>query len=209
MASASADTPLLPRRLAAQSAPNKAALAALCLSIAPLLLAHVALTPMYQENDDAYMNLIACGAGVCDRPDYHLLFINTLLGKMLSRLYSCWPDFPWYRLTMLVAQFAASFATHFILLRDSFTVRRLGLCAIYAVAFDLFAYVNPQFTVTACIAMQPGMLAILAAEDSGLRFMSAIGFAAAVGVSSCIREDSCKLIVTPQPNSVDLAVLRS
>ena len=81
MSNSAADTPIPPHRLATLSALSKAVIAALCLSVAPLLLSHIAFTPMYQENDDANMNMIACGAGVCVRPDHHLLFTNVVLGK--------------------------------------------------------------------------------------------------------------------------------
>ena len=82
--------------------------AAAFLALTAPILAHLLFTPKFQTNDDACINMIACGAGICDRPEPHLLYINFLIGKLLEWLYHEYPDAPWYRLFMITSQFGAS-----------------------------------------------------------------------------------------------------
>ena len=196
MASDFVDAPPPPHRLATLSAQTKAAIAALFLSVAPLLLAHVAFTPRYQTNDDAYMTMVACGAGACDHPDSHLIVINALLGSVLASLYSQWPALPWYRLTMCGFQFVASFITYLALLRGSPTAWRFLLCFCYMLGFDLYAYVNPQFTITSELVMQAGIIVYLSwAESRRPTAPLVLLFVGTVAVSCCIRELSCAMLL--------------
>jgi hypothetical protein len=62
--------------------------------------------------------------------------------------------------------------------------------------FDLYAYVNPQFTITAALVMQAGVVAyVTRAESAPPSALTAALFAGAVAVSYMIRELSCALIL--------------
>src|SRR5262249_15018753 len=56
----------------------------------------LALTPRYETNDDAAMNLVAAGRGFVERPDEHLVYSNVLIGLALKALYQLAPSVPWY-----------------------------------------------------------------------------------------------------------------
>ena len=49
--------------------------------------------PVYENNSDVAMTLIASGVGLADSPDYHILFSSTLIGAVLSALYRLAPSF--------------------------------------------------------------------------------------------------------------------
>ena len=52
--------------------------------------------PSYDTNDDVFISMIAAGQGFCPAPDEHLVFTNVLIGHALKRLYTAWPQAPWY-----------------------------------------------------------------------------------------------------------------
>src|ERR1700722_17856110 len=78
----------------------------------------LALTPRYETNDDAGMNLVAAGRGFVDRPDEHLLYSNVLIGLALKTLYQVAPSVPWYGGLWFLTAFAALFAVFFSCLRE-------------------------------------------------------------------------------------------
>jgi hypothetical protein len=64
-------------------------------------IALLAFPPVYQQNDDVVMTMIASGRGIAAVPDAHLVFVNLALGGLLRRLYGWAPAVPWYGLTLV------------------------------------------------------------------------------------------------------------
>jgi len=93
-------------------------------------------------------------------------------------------------------QFVASFITYLALLRGSPTAWRFLFCSCYMLGFDLYAYVNPQFTITAGLVMQAGIISYLSwAESEPPTMPLAALFVGTVAVSCCIRELGCAMLL--------------
>jgi hypothetical protein len=130
-------------------------------------------SPGFDTNDDAVMNMIVAGKGYGLAPDEHMVFTNVLLGFVLKGLYSLWPSFPWYGGYLLAVHFAAQTITLYCVIRPGYTRLRLRLYLVYFAAAGLYLINNLQFTSTAFLAGQSGvlllMLAIGRAEQADAR----------------------------------------
>lgn len=82
-----------------------------CPQIANLIVSFVAVAGMfvlyrlftdfiYLTNDDMYLQAIVSGE-ISGKPDPHMIYSNYILGMMLSFLYSCTTQVPWYGIYLL------------------------------------------------------------------------------------------------------------
>jgi hypothetical protein len=116
------------------------------------------LEPYYATNDDPLIAMLPAGAGFAVAPDEHLVFTNVLVGLALRGLHSAVPGWPWYGLYLLAALVLAQTALLHAALRANPRWPTVALFAAYfAVAAVPFAN-NLQFTVTAFVATQAGLL---------------------------------------------------
>lgn len=117
-------------------------------------------TPSYQTNDDIAMRLIAEGNFVPgDEPLPYLMFINVILGKMLSVAYRISTAVPWYDLLLGGSMIAAAGA----LLRiwtGSGRVPELTWALLFAAYFLFPAFVSVQFSLAGlgCAAAGSGLI---------------------------------------------------
>jgi hypothetical protein len=159
-----------------ESAAMRAPLVCSLLTVFVLLtISVVAFQPSYDTNDDVFMTMIAAGRGFCPAPDEHLVFTNVIIGQGLKRLYTLWPNVPWYGGYLLGVHFAAQVAVFYCVLatvpRQAVTISlpphapsrrrlfrlRLGLYVTYFVIVELVFLNNLQFTTTAFLAAQAGI----------------------------------------------------
>ena len=195
-----AAVPLSARRgevgLAAAPPATRIVLNGVMLSLLALIVAHVLYPPFYQTNDDPGMDLAARGSAGSP-PEPHLLFINILLGKLLVALYGLTPALPWYRLFMLAVQATSGAVLYTIFLARGPSRSKRLLVLLYVAAFDLYLYVNAQFTVTAAVAAQAAVMLWLESADRGRR-LGPIRTALFLGLLACsvmIRDHSCFMML--------------
>jgi hypothetical protein len=125
-------------------------------------------TPAYQTNDDVGLSFWAEGVAFCDAPTPFLLYSNYLYGQLLVWLNHLAGTINWYRVVAEVIHAVATLATCYAVLRTDFRWRTGWLLGVYLVTFDLLFWQYPQFTVTAFLAAQAGVLLVfqsLATEE--------------------------------------------
>jgi len=148
--------------------------------------------PSYQTNDDIGMTFVASGTGTCPAPDEHLRYSHVLLGLVLKKLYTAFPGFPWYGSYHFLVHFLSMTVLLYVVLRRKFTWRRFFFFLVYFFSIELYFLNNLQFTITACIAGQSGLLLFLASlgdESRKSRAMLAGGVSLVV-LSYIIRTNS-------------------
>ena len=134
-------------------------------------------SPRFATNDDPLIAMLPAGTGFAAAPDEHLIFTNVLIGLALERLYAAAPGLPWYGLYLLATHVLAQTALLYAALRAGPRASRIALYFLwFAVAAVPFAN-NLQFTVTAFVAAQAGLL--LAIGLAQRRDGGGIGIAAA------------------------------
>ncbi|MEX2142874.1 MAG: hypothetical protein WD894_26695 [Pirellulales bacterium] len=153
--------------------------------------------PGFDTNDDAVMNMIVAGKGYGVVPDEHMVFSNVLIGLGLKTLYTQWPSFPWYGSYLLAVHFIAQTTMLFCAIRPGYTRLRLRLYLVYFATAGLYFINNLQFTSTAFMAGQSGLLLLMlavrdssAGETSRWRLWRACAFAfVLLLVSSLLRRE--------------------
>ena len=120
-------------------------------------------TPGFDTNDDAVMNMVVAGKGYGLVPDEHMVFTNVLIGFVLKGLYTLWPALPWYGGYLLAVHFAAQSIMLYCVIRPGYTRLRLRLYLVYFATAGLYLVNNLQFTSTAFLAGQSGILLLMLA----------------------------------------------
>ncbi|HJS07766.1 MAG TPA: hypothetical protein VJ809_08895 [Pirellulales bacterium] len=134
-------------------------LAGAVLFVAPLLLFSIAVfRPSYDTNDDAAISFIASGKVISESPDEHMVFTHFLVGLMLKRLYLWAPSVPWYATYLFSVHAAAHIALVYMLFKQRLGPRWLAVYLLYASVVGLILLTALQFTTTAFLAAQSGLL---------------------------------------------------
>jgi hypothetical protein len=162
--------------------------------VVPLLLfSIVVFQPSYDTNDDAAISFIAAGKVILESPDEHMVFTHFLLGLMLKRLYLWAPSIPWYGTYLFFIHALAHIALVYMLLKQHVAARWLGVYLLYASVVGLMLLTSLQFTTTAFLAAQSGVLLGLfgfsrAAEgDARLARRTTLAAALLLTVSALVR----------------------
>jgi hypothetical protein len=165
----------------------------------PLLTFGVAYTlfvPRPLSNDDLTLEMMARGICIADQPSPYLLFVNVWLGQVLAFLYVHLAGVPWYRVLMVGTHLAASMAVAAAALRDGPTLAKLVLLFAYFLAFDFHYYIWPQFTITATVAAEAGVVWWIGQTWDGRR-LSPAALAVFLGLmilGASVRYESCALV---------------
>lgn len=133
-------------------------LVALLLAASVPTVAHLEFCPRYQSNDDPGIAMLARGVGISPSPTPHIVYSNYLYGQILVSLYAITTAINWYYLLACGIHLAASMGLGYLLLRRSFRATTALLFLLYLFTFDLYYWIHPQFTVTAFLAAQTGVL---------------------------------------------------
>jgi hypothetical protein len=102
--------------------------------------------PFYQSNDDVGMRVLA------ESGSPFLMFINVIVGKLLTGLYALAPAVPWYDLLLGLSLCAAAGTLLFVWGR-----RELHWTIAFAVFLLLPAFVRVHFTVVAMLCAAAGI----------------------------------------------------
>jgi hypothetical protein len=167
-------------------------LAALCGTTALVLLTLACFSRAYETNDDVSMNFIAAGVVFNTSPDEHLLFTNVAVGLALKALYTAAPRVPWYGGYLVLTTALAAAVTSYAFLRANPRGRQLLLAALYFGVVVVPCLLSLQFTRTAFLTSQAGLLLYLGGVGGRLAVPRWQGAAAALLVlfGSLIRFDA-------------------
>ncbi|HOO28733.1 MAG TPA: hypothetical protein PLU43_09725, partial [Lachnospiraceae bacterium] len=109
--------------------------------------------PFFEENDDAFLAMLAEGAyGM--RED-HLIYVNAVLGKLLTGVYGLIPGIRWYSILQYLFLFAAYCIMTYLL-----GVQRKRPLLSFLLLLGTFyeTYVSLQYTKTAAVVTAAGYL---------------------------------------------------
>lgn len=110
----------------------------------------------WRTNDDILMRNIVSGA--FGNNDYHVVFINSIVGRFLSILYSLFANISWYELMHYLINFSSfSFLSYLIIAKKKNIIYLL----IPIIVFAYQAYTRPQFTVTAAVSTTCGLVYLI------------------------------------------------
>ncbi len=116
-------------------------------------------------NDDYYIRMIASGA--FGKPDFHLVYINAVLGHVMAFLYTVFPNMCWYETIQYVCIFLSLTVISYVFVKrfqENLIVRYAGFIALIVSAYTL--YVDLQYTKTAFILTVSGYILIAYLIDS-------------------------------------------
>lgn len=119
-------------------------------------------TPIYETNDDVWFMVVASGAWGSD-PSEYLVWTHVVLGRLLRWLYGSAPGIPWYPLYLYAVQYVSSAVLLIILVRVGGSRKGAAAFAVLFGMFQLTVMYRLQFTTTACVATQSGLLALFLA----------------------------------------------
>ncbi|MCR5790251.1 MAG: hypothetical protein K6G83_10240 [Lachnospiraceae bacterium] len=158
----------------------------LSLNLAVLLAALILYCPYLEENDDAFLSMIAEGA--FGKRESHLIYGNILYGKLLTSLYALAPSVRWHTMLQYLFIFLALCTLSFLLLRKRYG-RWLAALAVLSSFYEL--YVSVQYTKTGTAVGLIGLLAVAAGLEraSGRASCLAPGFLL-IGYSFLLRDDA-------------------
>ncbi len=126
------------------------------LNLLLFLVINIVLNPIYESNDDQAMAYVAMG--VWGERDFHLVFINIILGKLLVLLFSIFPGLNWYVVLYELLMFVA--ITMLINIFEKKCQKKLWafpiILIIYLFASSYYYYV--QFSKAAGILPAVGFL---------------------------------------------------
>ena len=118
-----------------------------------LLISVFLFRPFFEENDDAFLAMIAEGA--YGTRESHLIYVNSALGRLLTLLYSVLPAVRWHCVLQYAFLFLAYCAVTAVLSR-----RRHGkLLSVLLLSCTFYeTYVSLQYTKTAAIVTAAGYI---------------------------------------------------
>jgi len=154
------------------------------------------ITPVFQTNDDIAMMEFASGR-TTGQPSEYLIYINVIIGKLLSFLYLNFPKINWYPIFFYFIHFVSLTVILYCL---SLEKRNIYSISIYLLLFsflELYLLMNLQFTTTAFIAGLGGFILLLTYLNvKGKRFYLAMaGSIVLLTISGFIRRNVFYLIM--------------
>ena len=118
----------------------------LCINVVFAILFNVFFYCRFHTNDDVFMEMIASGA--FGRPDYHLIYINSIIGFVLSSLYSIIHSIPWYGLFQIIVSIVCFSTIMYVFMNSDYKQLRV-LVVVFLFFASYEAYTKVQFTKTA------------------------------------------------------------
>lgn len=126
--------------------------------------------PFFETNDDMGIMTIVCGLKGVN--DHHLVYMSSIIGRLLKILYMQMPGIPWYPVFQYVILFISFTTITYVILRWT-DGAALWLIIPFLIVFSYQGYIRLQYTKTAGICSSAGMLLIffalneMAGNDTG------------------------------------------
>ena len=145
--------------------------------------------PRFETNDDAGMMGIAMGSDF-SAPTEHLVYINVVIGWALKTLYSWSKSINWYTFFQYLVHAVSMVALLYIFLRQKRPWFGLGAFLAVFVFFELRFLLYLQFTTTAFVAAQSGLLLIVFGGTATKKALKITAGVCLVVLGGLIREHS-------------------
>lgn len=123
------------------------------LNVAVLCTAIFVFIPFFEENDDTHIAMIAEGA--YSGREYHLIYVNVILGRIYNFFYSIMPEIRWHTVLQYVFIFLAYVSVTYVISKHKYGIT-LSLIAVLATFYEL--YVSLQYTKTAAFLCAVGII---------------------------------------------------
>ncbi len=128
---------------------------------------------LYDGWDDSILTLISSGYfNIDSKPDFHLIFINTIIGQFLSFLYSLNKNIEWYFLHLFILQIISTSTIYYILSLRFKTFLSKVFLAILLFSFSSMFLMKMQFTTTAYMLCASGYILLLHTLDNKFNLKS-------------------------------------
>lgn len=111
----------------------------------------------YEVSDDFVMASILSGA-YGDSPNPQMIFVNVIIGYLLTPFYKLFPQTSWYFIFQLVVIFFSSITISYLLMKREKRPIAVMLSVLLIIFFTNDAYILMQFTKTAMFAVMSGSL---------------------------------------------------
>ena len=128
---------------------------------------------LYDGWDDSILTLISSGYfNIDSKPDFHLIFINTIIGQFLSFLYSLNKNIEWYFLHLFILQIISTSTIYYVLSLRFKTFLSKVFLAILLFSFSSMFLMKMQFTTTAYMLCASGYILLLHTLDNKFNLKS-------------------------------------
>lgn len=125
----------------------------LLLNVAVLLIALFVFVPFFEEIDDTHISMIAEGA--YGLRDWHLIYVNVILGKVYQLFISILPNIRWHTVIQYFFIFFAYLTSTYVISKHKYGPI-LSFLAVISTFYEL--YVSLQYTKTAAFVTCAGVL---------------------------------------------------
>ncbi len=153
-------------------------------------------TPRFRTNDDIAMMEFASGR-ISGQPGEYLIYINIIIGKLLSFLYLSFPEINWYPVLFYFIHFLSMTVIFYCLLLKKKNIYAVPIYLLLFCFLELYMLANLHFTTTAFIAGLAGIILFFKYIDTkGAKFYTAIaGSILLLAVSGLIRKNVFYLVL--------------
>ena len=117
----------------------------------------------FETCDDFIMKMIAAGS-FTGTPDFHLIYISTFLGSIMSFLYSLFPHIAWYEIVQTAIMLLSFSAISYVLIKKHRKFEPLVWLLMFVLSYSF--YVLFQFTKTTAVPTVAGYLLIAYTLDN-------------------------------------------
>jgi len=154
------------------------------------------ITPRFRTNDDIAMMEFASGR-VTGQPGEYLVYINIVIGKLLSLLYLGFPEVNWYPVLFYFIHFISMTVIFYCLLLKKKNIYAVSIYILLFSFLEMYLLANIHFTTTAFIAGLAGVFLFFTYIDTkGIKFYIAMaGSILLMVVSGLIRENVFYLVI--------------
>lgn len=144
----------------------------LLLNVATLIVSAFVYKPFFEENDDAFLSMIAEGA--YGAKENHLIYTNIILGSIYKGLYSVCHSIRWHSVLQYLFLFVA-FTTLIYILQKFSRGKITSVIVMLTVFYEV--YVSVQYSKTAAIVSVIGFIALYEAVRRGYdKKLLAVGY---------------------------------
>ena len=131
----------------------------LAFQILVFVAATIITTPFYETEDDNTMAGISLG--LYGKREFHLVYMSTILGKLINTLSSVWNVVNWYTMLHYITVFCSFAIILFVLLEGASVYRSLFICMLIGITFNFQFFHSLQFTKTAGVATLAGIVLLV------------------------------------------------
>lgn len=143
----------------------------------------------YEQNDDIFMILISSGR-YTGTPDYHLVYMSSIYGLFLNKLYEITSEIEWYTLVLSFIHILSFSIIIWKVLKKKISLISKFVFLLFFTCVEIYMILKFQYTTTTALMTVAGILLFI--EDK--KVIVNLGLAL-ICISSLLRFNSFGLIV--------------